>query len=153
MQITATDSQCLADPPQVNGEPELFGLNWELNEQAVIVTDDAIVGDYTEVPGYATNSFAKTIQSFQRPLEVSVDMRLKPGTSAECLSVELFGSSSCYQENRGSLSHCGYTAGIGGWAPYGDPFYWVRESEFDGITGDASKNCGSRRNRLENSQD
>ena len=57
----------------------------------------------------------------------------------QCLSVKLFGSSSCYQENRGSLSHCGYTAGIGGWAPYGDPFYWVRESEFDGITGDASK--------------
>jgi hypothetical protein len=100
-------AQCSIDPPRADSEPELFGLNWELNDSAAIVTTNGET--YFEIPGYYdTTSFAKTIQFFQRPITVEIEMRMKPGTSRgtapdDCLSLELFGSSSCYTTNPQTL--------------------------------------------------
>lgn len=136
-------SQCSVDPPQVNGEPELYGLNWELAGGASIVGFDLLdpfAELYFEIPSYNTDlatPFARSIQSFQRPLEVSVEMRVKPGTSAnQCLSLDLFASSACYASKKKALHQCGYQAGIGG---YDGKSYYANENEFSGTSGPIAK--------------
>ena len=123
--------------PIITDQPELFGFNWDLSNSYVnIVTDDASVGEsYIEVPGrnydrpgdMPFNPFARTVQAFQRPLEVSVDMRVAPGKYAGCLGMAVFPASSCIET--GVL--CGFQAGTAG---HGNN-YWVSEKSSFGSTG------------------
>ena len=119
-------STCEAEPLQVDGEPELFGYNWELFDQAEIVKADevgnALGVDYIEVVRGASDpakAFAKTIQSFQRPVTVSADIRLKPESVAECLSLGVFGTPGCFAANPTQLYKCGY---VGAPLSYGSEF-------------------------------
>ncbi len=116
---TTSSTTCEVEPLQVDGEPELFGYNWELFDQAVVVNagDDGndlgvdyieIVKDASETRPSVTKAFAQTIQSFQRPLTVSADMRLKPGTEKECLTLGVFGTPGCFADFPAKRYKCGY---------------------------------------------
>ncbi len=96
-----------------------MGYNWELSSGAVLNNEYISVEGFSQTCGLSADScpapIAKTLQTFQRPVRVSVDMKLGQVLS-ESLLMSVFPSEACLAaQSEAARGRCGYVSGIGGW--------------------------------------
>lgn len=100
--------------------PEFMGFNWQLSDGTAKILPDYISVDGTYETDWdgISGPFAVTSQTFQRPLKVSVDMRVDPEAGlTSCVVMSVFPSDECIEaagnDKKNARNLCGYAVSIG----------------------------------------